>query len=795
MTGKLKNRHSNSLIELNDLILIWKLFVKNLAIIILLPTISYFIGYIYTYRLNNVYGAKAQLLLKSNETYDYQDPIYQGLGAYSTYTDIQNQIRILQSRDLIGEVVDKLDLKVSYFVVGRLRRQEVFHTLPFTCEVTVLNQSFYELPLMIEILDAESYKLSYNLDGQSYEQIYEFETENQLNGLILNLKKQYTYDENVLDVIKESNYEIVLHSRDYLISHFQNRLKVENIDFTSVLDVYVTDLIERRATVFLDTLCNTYIDYSKRIQIEVNQNTLDNIEKQIDTVKRYIIEKEVSILNYRESNKILDINKEGDEYFADYINYTRIKRDLEEKKASVISLENYLEKSDDERVLPPYFFIEESDVFLSESVTKLRSKQNSLLIRKIQESEESLNIINLKKEINILKSDIKTYLVNLRIALEESITKTNLLIDKFQEQIKDMPKSAQDILNIQRELDVNNKMYLFLLEKKTNTLIARAGIIPQVRIIEQTMSQGVVEPNKSKIRVSFVLVGLICAFLIAIIRKLFFEKLETVAELAEVTDLSIIGGLPYVSNTLMDELVVNSQPKSQITESFRTVRTNLNYLGKNQGRAKKIAVSSFFPGEGKTFSATNLAFLIGKSDKKVLIIDFDLHKPRVHKAFKIENSKGISTLLSSNIDVKEVIVNFAENLDVITAGPLPPNPSELILKDQVKDLIQHLEQHYDFIIFDTPPFGLLHDSIELIRYVDVFVVILNARFARKTGIRHIESVLSDFENISKAVVLNGIKQRRLQYYYAKYTYKYGYSYGKYGYGYGGYGEDYSNYTD
>lgn len=788
------SKPSSSLIEAKDLLFLWRLFLKNIFIIILLPLISFLIGYIYTYRMTNVYGATAQLLLKSNETYDYQDPIYKGLGAYSTYTDIQNQMRILTSRDLVSEVIDKLDIATSYYVVGRLKKHEVFGTLPFRCEVVVHNALLYESPVTVVVVDENKYQIRYELDGVLKTQEHFFGQELVNDEFSIQLYKMYDFDETNLNVIQESEYEVVFHSKEYLINRYQAALTVENIDFTSILDVTITDDLEQRGKVFLDTLTHSYIDYSKRIQLEVNQNTLENIQRQIDTVKRFIEEQELSIINYRAQNEILNISKEEEEYFNEYIFYSKQKRDLEEKFQSIKALEEYLNTSLDDRVLPPYFYIEKSDGYLSETIGKLRSKQTNLEIKRTQESDDNPNVINIKKEISMLKNDIRSYLNNLKVAIENSLLETEKFIIKYKSEIRELPKSAQDILNIERELEVNNKMYLFLLEKKTNTLIARAGIIPQVRIIEQTASIGIVKPDKGKIKGMFFLGGLALALIIAISRKLFFERLENVAELSQIAQLSVIGGVPHVSEIKSDELVVNIQPKSQVTESFRTIRTNLNYLGKSGKGAKKMIVSSYFPGEGKTFCSTNTAVLISKGDKRVLVIDFDLHKPRVHKAFGIPNEKGLSTYLSFDEAVESVTVNISPNLDVITAGPIPPNPSELILKERVAELISYVETRYDYIIIDTPPFGLLHDAIELIQYVDIFVVILNTRFARKTGLRYIEELLQDHEGISKALILNGIKQGKIQYYYSKYTYKYGYGYGKYGYGYGGYGQGYDDYT-
>ena len=789
---------SNKIIETKDILFIWKMILKNLGFLIALPLIAYGVGYVYTYRLTNVYGAKAELLLKSNETYDYQDPIYKGLGAYGVYMDVQNQIRILNSRDLIGEVIDRINISTSYYVVGRIKKVEVFETLPFRSRVSVLNPSLYETPIQVTILDTDQYQLEYEANGVSQSFQYPFDEEVTNSDFQLELIRQYNLEDENIDELKESDYEIVFHSRDYLIDKYKASLQVENIEHTSVLELTVNDELINRGLVYLDTLTHTYVDYSKRIQLEVNENTLNNIQKQIDTVSVLIEEKERELLAYKDQNAILNINKEEDDFFAEYIAFTKQKRLLEHKKSSVLALQEYLKSSPDNRVLPPSFYIEKNDEYLKEAIGEVRRKQIRYEIEKTQMSEDNISMVHAKKEIALLNNDILSYLENLSKAINAEIQTANEFIASYKNNIKKLPKSAQGVLNIQRELDVNNKMYLFLLEKKTNTLIARAGIIPQVRIIQNSVGTGLVYPDKTKIIRLFVLGALVLAFLIAITRKLFFEKIENVNELAEIASLNIVGGVPFVKD-MNQSVIVESNPKSHITESFRTIRTNIAFLAsKDAGKSQKILLSSFFPGEGKTFCSSNLSNLIAIGNKKTIIIDFDLHRPKVHKMYKLDNTNGVSNFIIGKSEFSDIInKDVSDNLDIITAGPVAPNPSELILRDRVKELIDYVDNQYDYVIIDTPPFGLLNDTLELLKYVDMLLVIMNTRYTHKKGVVHVNNMLEKYEDVGKGLVLNGIRESRLQHYYSKYTYKYtyGYNYG-YGYGYGStYGSGYSNDED
>lgn len=791
----MKEKKSNSLIEMKDLQFLWRMVKKNIILLISLPILFYAVGYVYTYRLTDIYGAKMQLLLKQQDTYDYQDPIYKGLGAYGAYMDVRNQIRILQSRDIIEEVVDRMDANTSYFIKGRLKKKEVFGTLPFNATADLFNPAgIHENPIDIYVVDEESYRGSYVLNEIEHQFEGKFEEYAVTQDFSLLLSRNYEFHSENIDRVINSDYQIVFHSNDYMIRHFQSALNVENLEYTSILEVGLTDDIGMRAKVFLDTLAAVFVNYSQQSQLEINQNTLENIEKQIAEVQKILIKIEKQLLKYKKDNDIIELTKEEETYFKQYVTFTEDERELNYMLSSVRLLENYIRTSEDERLLPPSFYVLKDDEYLRSQVNEFYNLQLSISDKVYNVSEDHPAVDKMRDELIQKRKDLLTYIKNLKLAIESQINENSKLINRYKKEVQDIPISSQGVDNIRRELDVNNKMYLFLLEKKTNTLIARAGIIPQVQIVEKAVSQGVIGPEKDKLKNLFLLAGIVAGLFFAFIRKIFFERIENASELADLTKFSVIGGIPFVKD-VENPVVVEENPKAHVTESFRTLRSNLSFLGKTEieGRATIITISSFFPGEGKTFCSVNLATILARSDKKVIIVDFDMHKPKVHKTLGIPNDKGISNFLSKKMDFKEVVQsNRVENLDIITCGPIPPNPSELILKKEVEDLVKDLSTKYDYVILDTPPFGLLNDSIELSKISDVFITVLNTKFASNRGLKTIENILDKNQDVSVGLVLNGIKQSKLRYYYSKYTYKYSYrySYGSgYGYGYG-YGQNY-----
>jgi tyrosine-protein kinase Etk/Wzc len=787
---------SNKLIESKDLVFLWRIIKKNLAILILIPLFAYAIGYVYTYRLTDIYGAKAQLLLKSEKTYDYQDPIYKGLGAYGMYMDVKNQIRVLQSRDLIGRVVDKLDVDVSYFIVGRIRKSEVYGTFPFEAEPVIYDQTkSFNITLSVKVLDVNSYELSVP-DGENAKTYQgKFGTFLNTTNFGITLRKNYDFKEDNLSHLNESLYEIVLRSKDYMINYFLSRMSVENLEYTSILEIKETDEIAARGKMFLDTLSSVFIEHSKKTQLEVNRNTVENIDKQIDEVKNMLLSIEGELLRYKDEKDIINLSEEEEEYIELYFKHSEEEILLRDKLTSTELLESYINQSQDEHFLPPSFYILEGDFYLGLKVPEYYNLQLKISDKGVNVSPEHPDMQKMEADLTVIKKDILTYIHNLQTYFISKIDSNSAIIEGFKEELQLIPMQLQGIDNIKRELDVNNKMYLFLLEKRTNTLIARAGIIPQVEIVESASSMGLIGPEREKIRKLFALGGIILALLAAFMRNLFFERIENVAELEEATNLSVVGGIPYLKE-MINPIIVDKQPKAQVTECFRVLRSNLNFMGDPEVTSRVIMISSFFPGEGKTFCSTNLAMILARSEKKVLLVDFDLHKPRVHKSYELGNEMGISNYLVDNKSFEEIIhKELFPNLDIITSGPIPPNPSELLLRKKMKEFEVLVREEYDVIIFDTPPFGLLNDAVTLAAHSDIFLAVVNSKFARKRGIENVEKVLSNTASISQGLVLNGVRQNRFNYYYSKYAYKYSYRYSYsvgygYGYGYGqGYGDD------
>ena len=300
---------------------------------------------------------------------------------------------------------------------------------------------------------------------------------------------------------------------------------------------------------------------------------------------------------------------------------------------------------------------------------------------------QELNKVN-EKIINQRK-DLLIYIQNTISALESQINVEIGEIAYYESLVKKIPISERDMASIERKLKVNEKLYDFLLEKRATTSIARSGIVPQTKIIEKARTIENVGGKSNQNIIIFLAVGFVISLLISIIKMLFFEKIQQVNELADSTNVPVLGGIPYLKNfnMIMD---VKIRSKDNFVESLRSIRTSMNFLltdGNKSKNFKSFLITSIHPGEGKTFSSINMARIFASSGKKVLIVDFDMHKPKVHKELDISNDIGNSTNLSEKSIFKDSLKEIEKDLFVIPSGPVPPNPSELTLSENVKKLL------------------------------------------------------------------------------------------------------------
>jgi len=779
------NTKKQAIVTQKDLNLLFRIIKTNWWIPLLVLPVFYAIGTFYVYRLTNIYQASTQFLLKVNDTY-YQNNVLSEASFYSygSYVDNLNEQRIIQSYDLASQVVDKLKdrIQVSYFIVGKVRTTEEFKDVPFDIQINSINPGFYEQVFDLKVIDYNNYEISYNSDGTKQTIKGKFNEELIDVNLKITINRTYLFTERKAAAFKEIFYQFAIHSKDYLISSIQGNLSIENPEYTNILVVNLTDIIPERAILILDTLNNVYAANKLRTKFELNERTITYIDRQLNEITFSLKSIEDTMQNYKERKSIIDLDWEQTDFLGKISAYDNQKSQFQLQINALQDLEKYIIEDKDPQFLPPNIFIFEKSGFLSTAVNDLYVKQIEL--NKVYNLAKETNPIvsDLKTSIKKTKQDLLIYINNTRKATTLQIESLNKEILTYINEAKLIPGKQRDILNIQRRATVSEQLYNFLLEKRANTKIARASIIPDVKIVESPRNIGVVSPDKPAIQKSFLSFGLLLSVLIIVLRAFFYSKIKSVEHLRELTELPLIGVLPYVREENNDGIIVDYSPNSVISESFRNLRTNLLYA--NIGvDAKTYLVTSFLPGEGKTFTSSNLATIFAKSGKKTVLIELDLHKPRIFKRFGLPpQTKGLTTCLSG-LNTYEEIINETQipNLYCIYSGPVPPNPSEFVLSNKLKEVLDRAKQDFDFVIIDTPPAGLLSDSIYLVQQVDATIFVLNTKSSTKRVITFMENVIEANGLKNVLLVLNGISRLGKRYYYQGYGYSYGYGYG-YGYG-------------
>jgi capsular exopolysaccharide synthesis family protein len=437
-----------------------------------------------------------------------------------------------------------------------------------------------------------------------------------------------------------------------------------------------------------------------------------------------------------------------------------------------------MNKRDPQAIIAPTL-VDANDQLLVSQVQNLQQLYEEREQLEFSAALENPGLVQINSRIQTIRSKILDILDGLISSNDLSWKQIDTEEKSIEQQLLRLPVSEQELINIQRKYDVNKQFYTYLMEKRAEAGIQRASTISNVRILDKASSFNTVSVGTKKSILYFIalLLGLMVPGGIIYLADSLDSRIKDRNDIEDYTNLPILGIVSHDATGA--DISVFSNPGSPFAESFRHIRTNLQYILREPDR-KVIMITSTISGEGKTFIVLNLAAILAMNNKKVLIAGFDLRRPSLHKIFNISNAVGISTFLAGKASYKEIIQpTNIEGLDVMVAGPIPPNPAELIETKKTAELINGASKNYDYIIFDTPPVALVTDAILLSRYSDSNIFIIRQNYSHKGVIAMINNLKEEkMKEIS--ILVNDIKESKALGY--RYYYGYGYEYG-YGYGY------------
>ena len=777
------NQIQNDEIDLKDL---FKTIMKYKYIIALLAMVFMFGSAVFAYLKPNVYSSYATIeLQEESKGYNTTDALKEAFNGGGK--NVENQIEIFKSKFLAKKALNYLNLNTRYFTTKNYRTYEFYQNSPFVVVNKVLDNDMYGKEFILTPIDDTSFNLEIKATPK-------FSKRGILNELgivpfeesdLITYNKNHKYGEDIetqwftINVEKISELTEKTYSFNFVHPFFAPEVYLSNIsvnqvsELSSILSLSIQDNVSLRAKDLLNALFKAYLEEEIQRKTEVANLSLDFIDGQLDEINKRLKVSETNLESFKEANEVISLSDKAETTSKKLVEYDT---QLQELAIEENILQNLLQYISNNKNLSGLTVgsINFADPALANLVKKIHELSTEKETMLIDYTELHPDVEKLSKTIASLRRSIVASLQGNLSQLNQRKKSLNGLIYKYQKSIETLPKQERELTRLSRHFNVNEKVYSFLLEKRAETAILKSSTISNARILDEAENFPI--PVKPK-RILIVLVGLILGIIVglayAFIREFFNNTIKNTEEIEKYTTLPIYGVIP---------LNKNKKTENVFLEAFRSIRTNLQFLPQNE-TSRVISITSSVSGEGKTTIAAKLAEIIAQTGKKVIVLDLDLRKASVHKEFGLANNIGMSNYLTNQNSLEEVIKKTKDdNVDIITTGVLPPNPSELILTENMKMLLNTLKESYDYILIDTPPVGLVTDALILMNYSDISFTVVRANYTRKEFIKNLDRLSKEHSHNHVGMILNGVEIGD----------KYGYGYGvSYGYGYGN-GKYYKN---
>lgn len=780
------------------LILNWKWFV--LSLIICLGA-----AHIYLRYATPIYQAAAKLLIKEEQNGRRGNSIQSSanLGIISNSNGIDNEMEILKSRTLAQQAVYDLKLYTTYRHEGRIKDHLIYGEQEVNVDMDYEHLKKLNAPMSFKITrEGRNYHVvgSYfvPIDDNSYNP-----GPVTVDKVITALPATLGTRVGMVKFTQNGNYmlrdgeslKVTMIAPEIAAGKYVGSLSVSpSTKATSIAQLVITDEIPQRAIDYLKQLAIVYNRQANEDKNQIAVRTEQFINQRLEKINAELGNTEGQLENYKKRNNMVQLSMNASTAFSNADSYAQKLNEANTQVALLDELTKYMnEPSNRHQPIP-------SNVGLNDaSATSLINKYNEIALQRNQllhsASESSPTVTPLTSQLDDLQASIKRAMSQARAGLNIQRNSIASQQGKYQGQISNTPEQERILTQIGRQQEVKSGLYLMLLQKREENSISLAATADKGKLIDNPVFAGKVTPKDSIILMIAFGLGLAIPALILFLLAFFRYKIEGHDDVAKLTKLPIIADVAIASDRAKTkaDIVVLENKNNLMEEIFRSLRTNLQFLMKEHD--KVILMTSTTSGEGKTFIASNVAISFALLGKKVVLVGLDIRKPRLAELFEIDDHHhGITNLLiKDNItwdDVNKQIVNSGvnNNLDLLMAGPVPPNPGELVTRKSLEETMDILKEHYDYIIIDTAPVGLVTDTLALGRIANATVYACRADYTQKSSFGLINGLAYEKKMPNMSIVLNGVDLSK-----KKYGYYYGYGkYGKYGKyaSYGAYGKQY-----
>lgn len=785
-------------------ILHWKWFV--LSLIICMGCAMIYLRY-----KTPVYQAYAKLLIKDDDSRGRGGKsgvlTTSNLGIMSNSTGIDNEMEILSSLSIAQQAVRDLKLYVNYSLEGKVKDHLIYNSEPISVDLDPSHLEKLNYPISLEI----------NRKGSSYTVTGEYlnpttGVNNSIEKTITSFPTRIDTKTGIITLLSNGDrgllpegraLKVTILSPKSVAAKYAGSLSVSQTSkTTTIAELVLKDESPQRAVDYLRQLAICYNRQANEDKNEIAVRTEEFINGRLEKINAELGSTEGSLEEYKKRNNMVELKMNAAQAVQNQDIYSQKLAEANTQMALLNSISEYLnDPSNKYQTLP-------SNVGLSDaSATSLIDKYNDIVITRNRllrsASESSPTVTPLTAQLDDLTSSIKRAMIQARKSMEIERNNIANMYGRYASQTNATPEQERILTQIGRQQDVKSGLYLMLLQKREENSISLAATADKGKLIDDPQYMGKVSPKSSMIMLIALILGLAIPAGVIFIVNFMRYKIEGHDDVAKLTSLPILADIAIASETAKTkaDIVVHENQNNQMEEVFRSLRTNLQFImAENE---KVVLFTSSTSGEGKTFTAANLAVSFALLDKKVVLVGLDIRKPRLAELFEInDHQHGITNLLTqpdpTAADVKKQILKsgISNNLDILMAGPIPPNPAELVARKSLDQVIDILKETYDYVLIDSAPVGLVTDTLQIGRVANATVLLCRADYTPKEAFGYINDLAKEKKLPNMCVVINGIdmSKKKYGYYYGYGRYgKYG-RYGRYGHKSGTYGSSYGNYT-
>lgn len=716
------------------------------------------IAYLYVRYATPIYSTTASVLIKEDESASGEGSLLKAFGGdMAPASSTETEAEIFKTQMLMEQVVKSLNANIIYTAKGKVKDVELADA-PFKLRLlgnpgAKVSGSF----------DVEVKGTQYKLSGPGTNKIVNLYEAFNVKGLgnvqlergELPADPGKIYSVNVLPV----KAVVGAYLKNLQVAIPNKQVNIINLSFSSP--------IPARSEVILNTLIDAYIKTNIVDKNTIADSTISFINDRLTLVSSELGRVEGNVESFKKENKVTDIAAQAAQLISSSSESVNELAKVQTQLSVITSLEKYLtDEGNSERVMPSGVFLEDPNF------SALMERYNTIILEKerskLSQTEGNPYVQNLNTQIAGVRGDMIRSIGSLKKSLTISRNSLQSRTNNIDNQAGRVPTIQRKYLDLDRQQQIKQELYVFLLQKKEETAISKTSNISNCKVIEKPISNGPISPNRNSIIGYGVFVGLFLPLGIIYLLDVLDTTVKSKEDILASTHVPIIAEIGASASE--ETIVVSNNSRTAISEQFRNLRTSLSFFQK-EGE-KKILMTSSMGGEGKSFCSINLAATIALTGKKVVVMEMDLRKPNLSNKFNLTNRVGYTNFItSSTVQVSDIVVpsGLQDNLFVIGSGPIPPNPAELLIHERIHVLMAALERDFDYIIIDAPPVGLVTDAQLLSAHADLTLYVVRENYTHKEQLEIPEDIFRTKKIERMAIILNGASINK--------SYGYGYGYG------------------